>query len=98
MMHRRDLHVALFTGCERFLSGKKGTVKSLNYPGYFTPKLKCFWRIEVKKNRFLKLKFNKFEVNGTQNGGLCRENSIEIFEGKDMNFLGRYNINTHSKC
>ncbi|KAF6723556.1 Suppressor of tumorigenicity 14-like protein [Oryzias melastigma] len=70
--------------CGEPLSGETGSFSSPFFPSNYPPKVSCQWDIQVSKEKFIKLEFQKFAV-GNQN-----ENCIhDYLEVEDKRFCGR---------
>ncbi|XP_053705275.1 suppressor of tumorigenicity 14 protein homolog [Synchiropus splendidus] len=62
--------------CGRLLTTGKGTFSSPFFPANYPPKTTCVWHIEVSKDKFVKVQFNKFFLGNYSDE--CKEDYLEI--------------------
>ncbi|RVE71212.1 hypothetical protein OJAV_G00072380 [Oryzias javanicus] len=69
--------------CGEPLLGEKGSFSSPFFPSNYPPKVSCRWDIQVSKEKFIKLEFQKFSV-GSQSE-TCPHDYLEV---EDKRFCG----------
>uniref|UniRef100_A0A3Q2QP43 ST14 transmembrane serine protease matriptase b n=1 Tax=Fundulus heteroclitus TaxID=8078 RepID=A0A3Q2QP43_FUNHE len=66
--------------CGGTLSGDRGTFSSPLFPANYPPKAHCTWKIQVPKEKFVKVQFRKFAVG--KRGTSCPDDYVEINDEK----------------
>ncbi|XP_018408776.1 PREDICTED: cubilin-like [Nanorana parkeri] len=66
--------------------GRKGFIRSMNYPDPYSPNLHCSWNISVTPGSLVKLTFTQFAVDGEL--GSCTGDKVEISDSVDA--IGTY--------
>lgn len=76
-------------GCGGTLTSSSGSISSPNYPDNYNENTECFYKIVTSLGSRIRLTFIDLELERTAN---CRDDSIEIFDGRDFDAtsLGKY--------
>ena len=64
------------------LTGSHGILQSPNEPSPYPPSSSCDWLITVPKGKYVKLVFEKFDLEPTSGPG-CPQDYVEVFDGSD---------------
>ncbi|CAK1578706.1 unnamed protein product [Parnassius mnemosyne] len=70
------------TGCGGTLTSISGSISSPNYPDNYNENAECFYRIVTSSGSRIRISFTELDLEKTPN---CRDDYIEIFDGRDTN-------------
>ncbi|TMS16147.1 Suppressor of tumorigenicity 14 protein-like protein [Larimichthys crocea] len=62
--------------CGRTLTADRGSFSSPFFPSNYPPRTTCVWNIEVPKEKFLKVQFNKFFLGNNSNQ--CSKDYVDV--------------------
>ncbi|XP_075972136.1 cubilin [Anticarsia gemmatalis] len=76
-------------GCGGTLTSSTGSITSPNYPDDYHENAECFYRIVTSAGARIRISFTELDLERTSN---CRDDYIEIYDGRDTNAqsLGRH--------
>ncbi|EDO44398.1 predicted protein [Nematostella vectensis] len=84
----------LFTrsGCSHSFTGSSGVIASPNHPDRHPISVDCSYKIEVASGHIVALSFERFDLEGEEDGDGCAYDYVEIFEGLHSSGqrLGKY--------
>ncbi|CAG5044806.1 unnamed protein product [Parnassius apollo] len=72
------------TGCGGTLTSISGSISSPNYPDNYNENAECFYRIVTSSGSRIRISFTELDLERTPN---CRDDYIEIFDGRDTNAI-----------
>lgn len=77
------------TGCGGTLTSPSGSISSPNYPNDYNENAECFYRIVISAGSRIRITFTALDLEQTPN---CRDDYIEIYDGRDTNahLLGKH--------
>lgn len=77
------------TGCGGTLTSSSGSISSPNYPENYNENAECFYRIVTSQGSRISISFTDLDLERTTS---CRDDYIQIFDGRDQNSasLGRH--------
>ncbi|CAK1578705.1 unnamed protein product [Parnassius mnemosyne] len=70
------------TGCGGTLTSISGSISSPNYPDNYNENAECFYRLVTSSGSKIRISFTELDLEKTPN---CRDDYIEIFDGRDTN-------------